>query len=41
MKKKDVLMLVLYCIPWVFLTLYADWYQQTKYTISMITDLDG
>ena len=23
------------------LVLYADWYQQTKYTISMITDLDG
>lgn len=23
------------------ITLYADWYQQTKYTISMITDLDG
>ena len=24
MKKKDVFMLVLYCIPWIFLTLYAD-----------------
>ena len=24
MKKKDVLILILYCIPWVFLTLYAD-----------------
>ncbi len=23
------------------LTLYADWYQQTKYTVSMITYLDG
>ena len=23
------------------LTLYADWYQQTKYTLTMITDLDG
>ena len=24
MKKKDVLMLALYCIPWIFLTLYID-----------------
>lgn len=23
------------------LTLYADWYQQTKYAVTMITDLDG
>ena len=25
MKKKDVLMLIPYCIPWVFLMLYADY----------------
>ena len=25
MKKKDVLMLLPYCIPWIFLTLYGDY----------------
>ena len=24
MKKKDMLMLLLYCVPWIFLTLYGD-----------------
>ena len=25
MKKKNAVMLVWYCVPWIFLTLYADW----------------
>ena len=24
-KKKDILLLILYCVPWIFLTLYGDW----------------